>query len=257
MGACCGKGGLFGGGGAEAEADDPSSYLTAEEMEGDRDVEATMESSTLHNVLLNTQKAKAYTKDTLRRLQVVKNVVEEKKEKCDGKWKTVEFPFEEVANLEKMLKNMEAKMSYVIENLTDAGTTLRAESELLVIGGGQKAAGDKALQELLDMWVGFQRQAVKGYCPPMPCFDELVRSACGYAPQSLEASLNSIDLQLPPAATAQEIDLVVKTNAPSDDDDDNLSSLASGDEEEVRKAGNWDGSTIPPESVAPSSPGRG
>jgi hypothetical protein len=50
MGACCGKGGLFGGGGAEAEADDPSSYLTAEEMEGDRDVEATMESSTLHNV---------------------------------------------------------------------------------------------------------------------------------------------------------------------------------------------------------------
>jgi hypothetical protein len=67
----------------------------------------------------------------------------------------------------------------------------------------------------------------------MPCFDELVRSACVYAPQSLEASLNSIDLQLPPAATAQEIDLVVNTNAPSDDDDDNLSSLASGDEEEV------------------------
>ena len=52
------------------------------------------------------------------RSKVVKNVVEEKKEKCDGKWKTVEFPFEEVANLEKVLKNMEAKMSYVIENLT-------------------------------------------------------------------------------------------------------------------------------------------
>ena len=30
-----------------------------------------------------------------------------------------------------------------------------------MIGGGQKAAGDKALQELLDMWVGFQRQPVK------------------------------------------------------------------------------------------------
>lgn len=51
-------------------------------------------------------------------VQVIKNVIEDKKEKCDGKWKTVEFPFEEVANLEKVLKNMEAKMSYVIENLT-------------------------------------------------------------------------------------------------------------------------------------------
>jgi hypothetical protein len=50
MGACCGKGGLFSGGGPEPEVDDPSSYLTAEEMEGDRDREAMMESSTLHNV---------------------------------------------------------------------------------------------------------------------------------------------------------------------------------------------------------------
>lgn len=251
MGACCGKGGLFGGGGPEAEADDPSSYLTAEEMEGDRDAEATMESSTLQNVLLNTQKAKAYTKDTLRRLQVVKNVVEEKKEKCDGKWKTVEFPFDEVANLEKVLKNMEAKMNYVIENLTDAGTTLRAESELVVIGGGQKAAGDKELAELLDMWVGFQRRSIKG-CPLMPCFDDVLSAWC--APQSLEGSLASLSLQLPPAATPAEIDLIVNDGAPSDDNDDHLSSLASGDEEEVRRAGNWDGSTEPPESIAPSSP---
>lgn len=43
----------------------------------------------------------------------------------------------------------------------DAGTTLRAESELVVIGGGQKAAGDKELAELLDMWVGFQRRSIK------------------------------------------------------------------------------------------------
>lgn len=224
-------GGLFGPAGGDAAGDDPSSYLTAEEMEGDRDTEATMENSTLRQVLVNTQKAKAYTKDTLRRLQVIKNVIEDKKEKCDGKWKTVEFPFEEVANLEKVLKNMEAKMSYVIENLTDAGTTLRAESEVMAIGGGSKAVGDKELAELLDLWVGFQRQAIK----------------------SLETRLK---VDAPAPATPAEIELMVADGRETDEDDDDLSSLSGGDEEEVRKAGNWDGSTQPAESVAASSPRR-
>jgi hypothetical protein len=52
MGGCCsgGMGGLFGPAGGDAAGDDPSSYLTAEEMEGDRDTEATMENSTLRQV---------------------------------------------------------------------------------------------------------------------------------------------------------------------------------------------------------------
>lgn len=126
----------------------------------------------------------------------------------------------------------------------------------------------------------------------MPCFDDVLSAWC--APQSLEGSLASLSLQLPPAATPAEIDLIVNDGAPSDDNDDHLSSLASGDEEEVRvhavvtspaskwcagfagglndtccgllaggytrvcaqvrRAGNWDGSTEPPESIAPSSP---
>jgi hypothetical protein len=86
---------------------------------------------------------------------VVKNVVEEKKEKCDGKWKTVEFPFEEVANLEKVLKNMEAKMSYVIENLT-----VRITPAVL---------GLLALIRLSGVHLGSDEQSRKGEAPAVWC----------------------------------------------------------------------------------------
>lgn len=176
--------------------------------------------------------------------------------------------------------------------MQDAGTTLRAESEVMAIGGGSKAVGDKELAELLDLWVGFQRQAIKvpappakkapsharlspqhsrhtrrreagalsrclwagpgaQGCMPSPCLDQLLHAWCG--PQSLETRLK---VDAPAPATPAEIELMVADGRETDEDDDDLSSLSGGDEEEVRKAGNWDGSTQPAESVAASSPRR-
>mmetsp|Transcript_47724 Transcript_47724/g.91204 ORF Transcript_47724/g.91204 Transcript_47724/m.91204 type:complete len:255 (-) Transcript_47724:307-1071(-) len=143
----------------KVEEVDEGMLMSPEEMEAKRKEEEVKRKSTLQEALDLVYKARLNSRDTIKRLTILKNVVAARK--TGPKWKTVEFKYNEVAYLEKLLKGMEARLTEVVDNLSGSQVMLRAEAEVKAIKDGRKDLGIKELEILLERYKQFQFMALK------------------------------------------------------------------------------------------------